>query len=59
MTLPTNPDPHATQDSEYVLFGVTLFKKCVDQFKAACREKRYTLREFTFSASQVRAIVMK
>jgi V-type H+-transporting ATPase subunit C len=42
-----------------VLFGVTLFKKCVDQFKAACREKRYTLREFTFSASQVRAIVVK
>lgn len=44
-----------SEDSEYVLFGVTLFKKCVDQFKAACREKRYTLREFTFSASQVAA----
>ncbi|EOD09662.1 vacuolar H+-ATPase, sector V1,subunit C [Emiliania huxleyi CCMP1516] len=39
-----------SEDSEYVLFGVTLFKKCLDQFKTSCREKRFTVREFEFNA---------
>lgn len=37
-----------TSDAEYVLFGVNVFRKSVEQFKSACREKRYTARDFTF-----------
>lgn len=44
-----------SEDSEYVLFGVTLFKKSLEQFKAACREKRFTVRDFTFDAEQAAA----
>lgn len=36
------------KDSEYTIVAVTVFKKCVPEFKAACRDKRYTVREFTF-----------
>lgn len=35
-------------DNEYSLFGVNIFKKSVEDFKAACREKRYTARDFVF-----------
>lgn len=44
-----------SEDSEYVLFGVTLFKKCLDQFKTSCREKRFTVREFEFDAEALAA----
>jgi len=44
-----------SEDSEYVLFGVTLFKKCLDQFKTSCREKRFTVREFEFNAEALAA----
>eukprot|EP00967_Tisochrysis_lutea_P131775 scaffold229337_cov33-Tisochrysis_lutea.AAC.2 len=44
-----------SEDSEYVLFGVTLFKKSLEQFKNACREKRFAVRDFTFDAEQVAA----
>lgn len=37
-----------TSDAEYLLYGVTIFKKSVDDFKAACRERRYTARDFVF-----------
>lgn len=37
-----------TSDSEYALFGVNVFKKSVDDFKAACRDKRFTARDFTY-----------
>lgn len=38
------------KDSEFTMVAVTLFKKGVPDFKAACREgnRRYTVREFTF-----------
>eukprot|EP00172_Hildenbrandia_rubra_P000328 Plantae.Rhodophyta-Hildenbrandia_rubra.ctg11531.p2 GENE.Plantae.Rhodophyta-Hildenbrandia_rubra.ctg11531~~Plantae.Rhodophyta-Hildenbrandia_rubra.ctg11531.p2 ORF type:complete len:394 (+),score=94.56 Plantae.Rhodophyta-Hildenbrandia_rubra.ctg11531:49-1182(+) len=41
------------KDDEYVLYGVTVFKKGMDDFKAACRDKRFTVREFTFDAKAV------
>lgn len=37
-------------DSDYALYGVTVFKKGQDAFKSACRDKRFTVREFTFEA---------
>jgi len=40
------------EDVEYGLFAVTVFKKIADDFKQACRDKRYTVRDFTFEASK-------
>lgn len=37
-------------ESDYALYGVTVFKKGQDGFKSACREKRFTVREYTFEA---------
>ena len=37
-----------SEDSEYGLYLVVLFKKSVDEFKASAREKRFTMREFTY-----------
>lgn len=37
-----------SSDSELVLYGVTVFRKSLEQFKAACRENRYTVRDFKF-----------
>lgn len=42
-----------TEDSEYGLFKCVIFKKCIDEFKTACRDKRYTMREFTYDANAV------
>jgi len=36
------------EDTEYGIYSVVLFKKSLDEFKAAAREKRLTLREFTY-----------
>jgi len=35
-----------TEDTEYGLFSVTLFKRVVEDFKNIAREKRFTVREF-------------
>lgn len=37
-------------DNEYALFGVTVFKKSLEQFKQACRDRRFTVRDFRFEA---------
>jgi V-type H+-transporting ATPase subunit C len=37
------------EDTEYGLYRVILFKKVLDEFKANAREKRYTIREYTFN----------
>eukprot|EP00056_Hartaetosiga_gracilis_P021237 m.23326 g.23326 ORF g.23326 m.23326 type:complete len:372 (-) comp8964_c0_seq1:635-1750(-) len=42
-----------TEDSDYGLFTVTLFKKIVDDFKAAAREKKFTVREFEYQEDEV------
>jgi len=38
-----------SEDTEYGLYAVVIFKKSLDDFKAAAREKRLTLRDFTYS----------
>lgn len=40
------------EDAEFGLFIVITFKKSAEQFKASCREKRYTVREFTFNEAK-------
>lgn len=35
-------------DGEYALYGVTVFKKCLEKFKSACRDKRFTVRDFKY-----------
>lgn len=35
-------------ESDYALFGVTVFKNSMDSFKSACRDRRYTVRDYTF-----------
>ncbi|CEP62166.1 H(+)-transporting V1 sector ATPase subunit C LALA0_S04e09340g [Lachancea lanzarotensis] len=37
------------QDSEYILFNVHLFKKSVNEFVSACREKKFVPRDFDYS----------
>lgn len=35
-------------DSEHCLYAVVLFKTSVEAFKSACRDRRYTVRDFTY-----------
>jgi len=42
-----------TEDSEYVLYSVVLFRRIVDHFKAAAREKRYNIREYKYDEKQL------
>lgn len=42
-----------TEDLEYGLYTLVIFKKSIDEFKASAREKRYTLREFTYDAAAI------
>eukprot|EP00037_Helgoeca_nana_P009002 m.79294 g.79294 ORF g.79294 m.79294 type:complete len:390 (+) comp19286_c0_seq1:110-1279(+) len=37
-----------SEDSEYGLFSVTVFRKAVDDFKDKCREARFTVRDFEY-----------
>ena len=37
-----------SEDAEYGLYSVILFRKSLDEFKASAREKRLTLREFSY-----------
>lgn len=41
------------QDSEYVLYGLTLFKKYENEFLNRAREQKWTPREFTFNESTI------
>jgi len=40
------------EDQDYVLCTVVLFRKVVDDFKVKAKEKRFTVRDFKFSADQ-------
>ena len=40
-----------SEDMEYGLYTCVLFKKSLDEFKASAREKRLTIREFTYDAN--------
>jgi len=41
------------EDAEFGLFCVIVFKKCVDQFKAAAREKKFMVRDFAFDQGKL------
>lgn len=38
-----------SQDNEYGLFSVSLFKKVVEEFKLHSREKKFVVRDFTYN----------
>lgn len=44
-----------TQDADYVLFNVTLFKKVVEEFKLHAREKKFVVRDFTYNEEELAA----
>lgn len=44
-----------SQDADYGLFTVTLFKKVVDEFKLHAREKKFVVREFTYNEEELAA----
>lgn len=44
-----------TEDSEYVLFSVNLFKKVVDDYKNAARDHKFTVRDFKLNTEQLQS----
>uniref|UniRef100_U5EWK4 V-type proton ATPase subunit C n=1 Tax=Corethrella appendiculata TaxID=1370023 RepID=U5EWK4_9DIPT len=44
-----------TQDGEFCLFNVHLFKKVVDEFKLHAREKKFVVRDFTYNEEELLA----
>ncbi|GFR05623.1 v-type proton ATPase subunit C [Trichonephila clavata] len=42
-------------DNEHTLYNVTLFKKVVEEFKTKAREKKFIVRDFTYSEEQLAA----
>ncbi|XP_055630971.1 V-type proton ATPase subunit C isoform X1 [Toxorhynchites rutilus septentrionalis] len=44
-----------TQDMDYALCTVTLFKKVVDEFKLHARERKFVVREFTYNEEELAA----
>lgn len=51
--------PHSsqliTQDQDFGLFTVTLFKKVVEEFKLHSREKKFVVRDFTYNEEEMAA----
>jgi len=41
------------EDDEYGLFNVTLFQKVAEDFKKACRERKFQVRDFTFDENKI------
>lgn len=48
-----------TQDSEYGLFTITLFKKVMDEFKLHAREKKFIVRDFIYNEEELAAGLLK
>ncbi|KAF7382451.1 hypothetical protein HZH68_015370 [Vespula germanica] len=44
-----------TEDSEYGLFTITLFKKVIEEFKLHAREKKFIVRDFTYNEEELAA----
>lgn len=44
-----------TQDAEYGLFTVSLFKKVIEEFKLHAREKKFIVRDFTYNEEELAA----
>ena len=47
------PNRKVTEDTEFVLYGVTLFKRIYSDFKTAAREKKFVVRDFNFDESEI------
>ena len=47
------------EDMEYALYRVIIFRKSLDEFKASAREKRLTLRDFTYDPKAIENDRMK
>lgn len=44
-----------TQDQDFALYTVTLFKKVVEEFKLHAREKKFVVREFIYNEEELAA----
>ncbi|XP_055920634.1 V-type proton ATPase subunit C isoform X2 [Eupeodes corollae] len=44
-----------TQDQDYALYNVTLFKKVVEEFKLHAREKKFVVRDFVYNEEELAA----
>lgn len=44
-----------TQDNDYCLYNVTLFKKVVEEFKLHAREKKFIVRDFVYNEEELTA----
>lgn len=44
-----------TEDQDFRLYNVTLFKKVVEEFKLHAREKKFVVREFTYNEEELAA----
>lgn len=44
-----------TQDQDFALYTVTLFKKVVEEFKLHAREKKFVVREFVYNEEELAA----
>lgn len=44
-----------TQDADYGLFTITLFKKVIDEFKLHAREKKFIVRDFIYNEEDLAA----
>lgn len=42
-----------SEDKDYILVSVTLFKRSVDNFKSSAREKRFIVRDFEFNEQEI------
>ena len=42
-----------SEDPDYGLFNVTLFKRSVDEFKQKARENRFIVRDFEFKETDI------
>jgi len=56
-TLAENVVPRSSktlqEESDFVLVSANLFKKSIDAFKTACRERKYLVRDFHFNAQTI------
>lgn len=53
--VPRSAHSPLVEDGDLKLFNPTVFRKCLDEFKGACRDKRFTVRDFSFSEGDVKA----
>jgi len=52
MVVPRSAAPIASDD-DYTLYSVVIFRKVYDTFLQKCRENKYVLRDFQYSADQI------